>query len=104
MNAQDANALLQERAALRTPEFYQAHGDFDAPVGVRTASLWGRITFSWASPLLHKGIRGELQESTGLAFLPPRDDAALLSAQFWARYADLKVGRCTYTLGQLVLQ
>lgn len=84
--------LLQQRQALRDAAFYECHGGFAKPVGERTASLWGRINFKWVAPLINQGNRGLLEEPTALAFLPARDDAILLSAQFWTMYNTLKVG------------
>ncbi len=84
-------ALLQERTALRDAAFYQRHGGFIKPVGEHTAGIWSRICFNWVKPLISQGTWGQLEEPTAQAFLPPCDDAAYLSAQFWQVYNAYKV-------------
>lgn len=71
---------------VRDASWWRARG-FPGPVGLDNLSLWRAITFSWASPLIDRGAKGQFTEATAEAFLASRDDPAVRAAAFERAYA-----------------
>ena len=70
---------------VRDAPWWRARG-FPGPVGLDNLSLWRAITFSWASPLIELGAKGQFTEETAEAFLASSDDAAVRAAAFQQAY------------------
>ena len=54
--------------------------------GLATTGLWGRISYSFGTPLLTLGARGKVDEGSADAYLPQWETAEVVAAQFDAAY------------------
>ena len=84
-----ATTNITTASPVRDASWWQARG-FPGPIGLDNLSLWRAITFSWASPLIDRGSKGQFTEETAEAFLASRDDPRVRAAAFARAYERAK--------------
>lgn len=73
-------------------------------MGLDNLNLWRAITFSWASPVIDRGSKGQFAEETAEAFLASRDDPTVRAAAFDRAYGDAKAaGHSTHLIHRALL-
>ena len=90
--SQPASSTPPPPQTVRDAAWWRARG-FPGPVGLDNLSLWRAVTFSWASPIISRGAKGQLSEETAEAFLSSSDDPAVRAAAFEKAYQKAKAKR-----------